>query len=109
LDRHRNGLRRSVIRTPTALLAYYLPLFGLGIILLGIVFFSWLIDYYTRARVGTLMILTGIILLLIGHPINAIEMIVGGRMLILFGVIIYVAKLAIAYARAHETKNTPSF
>jgi len=67
---------------PRALLAYYLPLFGLGIILLGTVFFSWLIHYYTRARVATLMILTGIILLLMGNPINAIEMIVGGRMLI---------------------------
>jgi len=47
--------------------------------------------------VPALMVLGGIVLLLIGYPINHSQMIAGGWVLILFGGGIYIIELAVAY------------
>ena len=48
--------------------------------------------------VPALMVLGGIVLLLIGYPINHSGMITGGWALVILGAIIYVLELIIAYA-----------
>jgi len=47
--------------------------------------------------VPALMVLGGIILLLIGYPINHTGMITGGWSLVIIGAIIYVFEIIIAY------------
>ena len=80
-------------------------LLGSGIISLETIIFSWLIEYYARARVASLMIQGGIILLLVGQLINQIPTITGGKMLILFGAIIYFVKLTVASMRTREREK----
>lgn len=84
-----------------------ITLFGLGFVLFETIFLSWLIEreflsWLTRARVATLMFLGGIILFLTGRQINHALMIVGGQMLILFGAIVYIVKVVVAYVRTTE-------
>jgi len=76
-------------------------------VLFETIFLSWLIEreflsWLTRARVATLMFLGGIILFLIGREINNALNIVGGQILILFGAIIYIVKVVVAYVRTTE-------
>jgi len=47
--------------------------------------------------VPALMVLGGIVLLLLGYPLNHSGMISGGWALIIFGAIIYIIELIIAY------------
>jgi len=47
--------------------------------------------------VPALMILGGIVLLLIGYPINNSQMIVGGWALIILGALIYILELALQH------------
>lgn len=84
-----------------------IPLFGLGFVLFETIFLSWLIEreflsWPARARVATLMFLGGIILFLTGRQINNALNIVGGQMLILFGAIVYIVKVVVAYVRTTE-------
>jgi len=50
--------------------------------------------------VPALMVLGGVLLLLIGYPINNADIIRGGWGLIIFGAIIYILEILIAYARS---------
>jgi len=80
-----------------------MALFGLGIVLLEIVLLSPLVVRFVRMRVATLTVLCGIILSLAGGLINQNLMIAMGRILIFFGVVIYIAEFAITYTRTHKT------
>jgi hypothetical protein len=82
-----------------------LALLGLGIAFLEMGFLSWIMEYTQRARVATLMIIGGVVLLLIGYPISHVGIIAFGETLVFFGIIIYAAKLAIAYARTHKPEG----
>lgn len=80
---------------------------GLGFVLFETIFLSWLIEreflsWLTRARVATLMFLGGIILYLTPYQKNHALNIVGGQILILFGAIVYVVKVVVAYVRTTE-------
>ena len=93
---------------PNALYELFgITLSGLGFVLFETIFLSWLIEreflsWLTRARVATLMFLGGIILFLIGCQNNNALMIVGGQILILFGAIVYIVKVVVAYVRTTE-------
>lgn len=83
---------------------------GLGIILLETIFLSWLIEndflsWLARARVATFMVLGGITVFLAGRQINHVLLILGGQMLVLFGVVIYFVKLTIAHVRARNRER----
>jgi len=87
-----------------------ITLFGLGFVLFETIFLSWLIEreflsWLARARVATLTFLGGIILFLTGRQINHALMIVGGQILILFGAIVYIVKIIVAYVRTTEREN----
>lgn len=92
-----------------------IALFWFGIFLLEMILLSLLIEpleptqefllWLTRARVATSMILGGIILLLVGQLTNHTLITIGGKMLILFGAIIYFVKLTVAYMRTREREE----
>lgn len=93
---------------PNALYELFgITLSGLGFVLFETIFLSWLIEreffsWLMRVRVATLMFLGGIILFLIGCQNNNALMIVGGQILILFGAIVYIVKVVVAYVRTTE-------
>lgn len=80
-------------------------LFGFGIILLETILFSQLIEIFVRARVATQMVLGGIILVSADQLFDHMLMTTVGKMLVLFGAIIYFVKLTITYVRARNREK----
>lgn len=76
--------------------------FGVGVVVLGVLVLSFLVDYVVRARVSTLMVLGGLIVFLVGQNAGQVLMVVGGSLLAVFGCISYFVKLTVDYVRGRE-------
>jgi len=75
---------------------------GFGVIVVGAVMLSFLVDYVKKARVATLMVLSGLIFFLTGQYFSQLLMTIVGSALVVFGGIIYFVKLVISHVRARE-------
>jgi len=76
-------------------------MFGFGVIVVECVLLSFLVSYVKRARVGTLMVLSGLIFFLAGQSFSQLLMAIVGAALGVFGGVIYLVKFVIYYARGH--------
>lgn len=77
---------------------------GFGAVVLEIVALSFLVDYVKHARVGTLMVLSGLVLRLSGEYMGQVLMITVGSTLVVFGGVVYFFKLVIRRERQHESQ-----
>lgn len=94
-----SGARTSWMQVAGALAFFS---FAVGVVVLGALVLSFLVDHVTRARVSTLMVLVGLIVFLVGQNAGQALMVVGGSLLAVFGCINYFVKLTIDYVRGRE-------
>jgi len=84
-----------------------IPFLEFGIIVLGVLAFSILIDYVKRARVTTLIVMAGLTLFFTGQAVDHVLMRIAGQTIVVFGGAIYFLKLLVAYTRAHPQPANP--
>lgn len=84
-----------------------MSVFGFGVIVVEAVLLSFLVGLAEQARIASLMVLTGLILVLAGGWFSQLVMVSGGWVLLIFGVIIYFAKATVDYLRARESEVSP--
>lgn len=85
--------------------------FGFGVVVFAALIVSFLVQFVRQGRVPALMVLSGLIIFLTGQNISQAklvqyEMVVGGQMLVVSGVLAYLLKAAIEYSRTQAPAGT---
>jgi len=78
--------------------------FGFGVVVVGAVFLSFLVDLAERARVSSLLVLGGLVFVLAGGKLGQVVVVTIGWALFVLGGVMYFGRATVDYVRMREAR-----